>query len=95
LYIDTAIWDKIQVPKPMSPLLDILRKKTMWTSDEGALTLLFLGVATEKLEKENVTGKYYHPQSVEVENPFALDEKLQDDLWTFSEQLVAPFYSKE
>jgi hypothetical protein len=67
----------------------------MWTSDEGALTMLFLGVAIDKLEIGKITGKYYHPQSLEVENPLAMDEKLQDDLWNFSESLVAPFYDQE
>ena len=58
---------------------------------EGALTGLFLGVETERLIKENIRGKYFHPQSQEVVNPMAEDEKLQKDLWDFSESLIQKY----
>ena len=43
----------------------------VWTSEEGALTELYLGVATEDIQEKQLRGKYFHPQSVEVVNPYA------------------------
>ena len=63
----------------------------MWKADEGALTGLFFIAATDKLEKENIRGRYYHPIAQDVENPLANDEDLQDRLWSFTEELVKDF----
>jgi len=62
-----------------------------WSAAEGALTGLFLGVATDRLKKENIRGKYYHPQAQEVSNPLSMNETLQDELWRFSEELIQDF----
>jgi len=61
----------------------------MWKVEEGALTFLFLGTATERLKRENIHGRYFHPQSHEVRlNSKSLIEMLQEDLWKLSEDLV-------
>eukprot|EP00554_Chaetoceros_debilis_P002562 CAMPEP_0194094878 /NCGR_PEP_ID=MMETSP0149-20130528/55856_1 /TAXON_ID=122233 /ORGANISM="Chaetoceros debilis, Strain MM31A-1" /LENGTH=417 /DNA_ID=CAMNT_0038780739 /DNA_START=234 /DNA_END=1485 /DNA_ORIENTATION=+ len=79
--VNSAIWDVANFPSFVYLLLNPIRKRIMWTSKEGALTLLYLGAATEQLREMEVKGKYFHAQTQEVVNPFALDEKLQDDLW--------------
>ena len=66
----------------------------MWTAEEGALTILYLAVAVDQLKEKDIRGRYYHPQSHEVINPLSLDEQLQDDLWDFSEELVADIIGK-
>ena len=68
-----------------------VEKRLLWTAEEGALTLLYLGVATEELKEKNIRGKYFHPQAVEVINPLSLDEALQDKLWSFCEDLVKDY----
>ena len=35
----------------------------MWTAEEGALTLVYLGTAVEDLQRQGFRGKYFHPQS--------------------------------
>ena len=68
-----------------------MQKDAMWSSSEGALTLLYLGVQSDELYDKNIRGKYFHPQTQEVINEYALDEKDQDDLWTFCDQLVSEY----
>lgn len=87
--VQTEIWKKLNLPK----ILDFFLEKSniLWTSDEGALTLLYLAANVEELRKKDIRGKYFHPQSVEVVNPFSLDESLQDRLWQFSEELISEF----
>jgi len=68
-----------------------VEKRLTWTAEEGALTLLYLGVATDEIGEKNIRGKYFHPQAVEVVNPNSLDEKLQDEFWSFCEELVKDF----
>lgn len=99
--VETGIWDKIEWDKyaiarwlPLEQCLARLRR-LMWTSAEGALTLLFLGVAVDRLVEGNdgggIRGRYFHPQSMEVINPKALDEDLQKRVWMFLDDLVADF----
>ena len=90
--VNTEIFDKIpSLYRMVRVAFKVLREKAMWKPEEGALTLLYLGVATEVLKEKNIRGKYFHPQSVEVINPMSLDEVLQDKLWSFCEDLVKDF----
>jgi len=90
--VDTFLWDKGEaMPSFVVDFVNYLRKNVMWTAEEGALTQLYLGVATDELVAKNIRGKYYHPQAQEVVNPLSLDEKLQKELWEFSDTLVAKF----
>lgn len=75
----------------MDGLMDFFQKDVMWTSREGALTLLYLGVQLDQLKEKNIRGKYYHPQTQEVVNEAALDEQRQDDLWKFCDELVSAY----
>lgn len=90
--VNTEIWGKVSLPSFIECVANKIRGKIMWAADEAALTLLYLGAATEELNEKNITGKYFHPQTKEVVNPLSLDEKLQDELWRFSEELVADFF---
>ncbi|KAL7520385.1 hypothetical protein ACHAWX_005112 [Stephanocyclus meneghinianus] len=68
-----------------------LEKRLLWTSAEGALTVLYLGVATDDIRNYNLRGKYYHPQSIEYNHPYASDEQLQENVWNLCEELVKNF----
>lgn len=61
---------------------------SMWPADVAALSLLYLGVALDDLQKKNVRGRYYHPIAIEVVNPLSLDEGLQHKVWAFLDDLV-------
>lgn len=91
--VDTGIWIK----NPLVPMfvqeyiLYYIRKHIMWSAAEGALTLLYLGVATDDIKSRNIRGKYFHPQSVMIENKNADEPVLQRKLWEFSDELVKDF----
>lgn len=89
--VQTEIWKKVNLPKVFDYLIEKWLWNILWTSDEGALTLLYLAANVEELRKKDIRGKYFHPQSVEVVNPYSLDESLQDRLWQFSEELISSF----
>lgn len=93
--VDTGIFRKAlttaRLPWFMFDLFDWLQANVMWTASEGAHTGLFLGAQKDYLRRNGVRGLYFHPQGVLMNNPLAEDEKLQEDLWTFSESLVRDF----
>jgi NAD(P)-dependent dehydrogenase (short-subunit alcohol dehydrogenase family) len=90
--VDTGIWQKNpMIPALIQDFITYLRKNVMWTAAEGALTMLYLGVATTRLAEENVRGKYFHPQSQKMVNPLALDVELQNSVWDFSDELVKDY----
>ena len=92
--VDTGIWQKNPlIPGFVQKLITYLRKNAMWNAAEGALTMLYLGVAMDQLKKKNIRGKYFHPQSQEMVNPLSLDTDLQDAVWKFSDELVKDFSS--
>ena len=73
-------------PPAKGALKWFMDQRSLWSAEDGALTELFLGVAAE-----NITGKFYSPMAVEVENPQSLDEDRQDSLWEFCEKLVKDY----
>jgi WW domain-containing oxidoreductase len=91
--VNTLSWQK----NPMFPewlkatVFAFLQQKFMWNATEGALTMLYLGVATDKLQAKNIRGQYFHPQVHPVVNEYALDQDLQRRLWNFCEELVQDF----
>lgn len=93
--VATEIWEKTlsqaRAPQFTVDFFEWLKRETMWTPAEGALTGLFLGAATDRIVRDNLRGRYYHPQAQEVVNPVALNQTLQDQLWEFSEELVKDF----
>jgi len=90
--VNTGIWQKNpMIPGVVQSVITYLRENCMWTAAEGALTMLFLGVATQRLTEEDIRGKYFHPQSQEMMNPLALDTDLQQAVWKFSDELVKDF----
>ncbi len=94
--VDTYIWEKGHHSSELWPdalikFNNYMRKNAMWTPEEGALTQLYLGVAVDQLVERDIRGRYFHPQAQEVVNTLSLDEKVQKDLWEFSDELVAKF----
>jgi NAD(P)-dependent dehydrogenase (short-subunit alcohol dehydrogenase family) len=78
-------------PPFFSHAIQYLEEQLLWTSTEGALTELYLGVAMDEIREKNIRGRYYHPQSHEYNHPHAGDELLQKNVWNFCEELVKPF----
>lgn len=90
--VNTGIWQKNPlIPGFVQNVITYLRENCMWTGAEGALTMLYLGVATQRLKEGNIRGKYFHPQSHEMVNPLALETDLQQAVWKFSDELVKDF----
>jgi retinol dehydrogenase-12 len=79
------------LPKVVLDFYTSLVSSLVWTSEEGALTELYLGVATEDIQEKQLRGRYFHPQSVEVVNPYAENEELQENVWQLCEGLVEKF----
>ena len=87
--VSTSLFNKSpKIPDVIMPVLNYLKSQIMWTTEEGALTPLYLGVAIQQLQDKNIRGKFYHPQSVEMINPLSLDEELQSKVWKFCDELV-------
>ena len=78
-------------PHTLTRAKAFFEKRVIWKVEEGALTLLYLGVATDELREKNVRGRYFHPMAVEVENPLSMDEELQDKLLAFCDGLVKDY----
>lgn len=51
----------------------------------------YLGVATDDIKSNNIRGKYYQPQAVEIDHQHAYDEVLQDNVWNLCEELVKEY----
>jgi NAD(P)-dependent dehydrogenase (short-subunit alcohol dehydrogenase family) len=90
--VNTGIWQKNpMIPALIQDFITYLQKNVMWTAADGALTMLYLGVATTRLVEENVGGKYFHPKSQSMVSPLALDVELQNPVWDFSDELVKDY----
>jgi len=71
-------------------------KQNMWNATEGALTPLYLGVATNDIQQMKINGRYYSPMAVEVSPPtIALDTELQDKVWEFCNDLIKDYVLQE
>jgi len=96
--VNTAIFEKARhlIPSILQNTFDYLRENMMWTPAEGALTLLYLGTATDELVSKDIRGKYYHPQSIQVKHPLTQgEEELQRKAWNFCDDLVKDFIVAE
>lgn len=78
-------------PQWLTNIKSWVEKRLIWSVDEGALTLLYLGAGTGEIREKDIRGKYFHPQAVEVVNSKAGNESLQDKFWSFCEELVKDF----
>ena len=92
--------DSLQVSSGIRKVLDAISKRVfsyIWTPEEGALTLLYLGTALEDLQTKKIRGQYFHPQATLIEDHPAASDKdpgtkiLQEKLWKFLDELVADF----
>jgi len=99
--VATNIWGKnARNGLPLGRLLELAVERFqsfVWTPEEGALTLLYLGTAVEDLRTKNIRGQYYHPQSRKMtDHKFARDndpetKDLQERLWEFLDELVVDY----
>ena len=102
--VNTNIWNIIEYDNTpflndvFKYIVENLLRPIMWTPEEGALTLLYLGTNVHDLQTKNIRGKYYHSQSIEMNNPIfapndgSKETKLvQEKLWLFLDDLVADF----
>ena len=67
--------------------------QSMWTPMDASLTPLYLGVAIDDIQHNNINGKLYSPVAVEVVYPpeISMNEKMQDEVWNFCDELVKEF----
>jgi len=65
----------------------------LWSSSLGALTGLYL--ATQAVVEKNIRGAYFHPQTIEVVNPYSLDETAQNNVWELCEIAVEKFLAQK
>lgn len=92
----TIDWERYALGR-FVPLIAATVIKIMWTAEEGALTLLYLGTAVDRLRTNNTRGQYFHPQAtLMTDHKFARDndqetKDLQVRLWKFLDELVADF----
>jgi len=90
-------WERLSLRDKLGKLIVGVFRSLAWTSEEGALTLIYLGTAVEQLQKDNIRGQYFHPQSKWIkEHDIAKDDDpetkiLQEKLWKFLDELVAGF----
>jgi len=99
--VDTGIWDQLSgvvgeglMGNVLRGLLQSLQDRFMWSAADGALTQIYLGAHVEDIVGEDIRGRYFHPQAIEVppnQNPEQNNIILQKAFWTFAEELVAPF----
>lgn len=91
--VDTGIfnvWER-RLPSGVFSFFKRANSYFLWSAAEASLTMLYLGAAKESLVNNNIRGKYFHPQAQEIINPLSLDEKLQKELWEFSDDLISNF----
>jgi len=79
------------LPKFIQNWRSMLVNNVCWSPEEGALTELYLGVATDEIQQKQLRGRYFHPQSVEVTNSYAESVELQENVWNLCEGLVEKF----
>ncbi|KAF9403375.1 hypothetical protein BGX21_004917 [Mortierella sp. AD011] len=59
-----------------------------YTPEVGSLTQLYLATSPE-IEEKNIRGRYFIPIANEIKADYrARDEKVQEEYWTFTENLV-------
>jgi len=94
--VHTEIWNKTnQDDREHGPIVQVFIniveyfKESMWTSEEGALTQVYLA-ASDDVRVQNIRGRYYHPQAQEVlpNMPWAVNWTHQKALWAFTEELI-------
>jgi len=95
--VQTEIWSNHkQEKKPDSIIFGMFDsvveyfKESMWTSEEGALTQVYLA-ASDDVRVQDIRGRYYHPQAQEVlpSMPWAVNWTHQKAVWAFTEELIA------
>mmetsp|Transcript_52700 Transcript_52700/g.111972 ORF Transcript_52700/g.111972 Transcript_52700/m.111972 type:complete len:388 (+) Transcript_52700:81-1244(+) len=79
------------LPEFLVNTMSYINQRLLWTAEEGALTGIYLGVATDEIRSNNLRGRYFHPQSVEFDHPHMKDEELQENLWRLCEESVQNF----
>ncbi|KAF9906120.1 hypothetical protein EC991_000916 [Linnemannia zychae] len=72
----------------MGTLTEKVTRMVAMTPKQGALTELYCATSPE-IENNDIRGRYFIPIANEIEpSAFARDERLQEELWAFSEKLV-------
>ena len=79
------------LPQFIKNAIHYASSQVMWSSEVGALTEIYLGVATEDIKSNNIRGTYFHPIAVEIDHPHANNKVLQDNVWNLCEELVKDY----
>ena len=81
------------VPKIVQRAITQMLDHLLWTPSLGALTGLYL--ATQAVVEKNIRGAFFHPQTIEVVNPYSLDETAQNNVWELCEIAVEKFLAQK
>ena len=89
-FVSTAMTDPDKRPfgKVGKAIFGLVVKAFAVTPDQGALTQLYLATSPE-IENKAVTGRYFVPIAHEIQpSKYGRDEHLQEELWSWSEEMV-------
>ncbi|KAF9906126.1 hypothetical protein EC991_000922 [Linnemannia zychae] len=76
------------VSKVMDGWKDWFSRQLGISVEKGVLTQLYLATSPE-IENKRISGRYFWPVALELQpSSYALDEKLQEELWAYSEKFV-------
>lgn len=86
--IQSKVVEALKLPDFVMQLMDLVQLHVIWTAEEGALTPLYLGVASDEIVPKKIRGRYFHPIAQEISHPYATDKELQAKVWSFLEELT-------
>ncbi len=82
--VATNIWTR--APRWAQPLLNVIKRLTMLTAEQGAETIVHLATSQDV---EGQTGGYYEKNRRVTPSARARDERMATKLWALSEQMVS------
>ena len=89
--VDTGLYDKMNLGSGLVRfLVQQLQDGFFWNAEDAALGLLYLGIATDALKRDNVRGQYFHPHATRVDphDKFTTDPALGEAVWDFTNSLI-------
>lgn len=96
--VATKIWYEHADLNAAWAMFNAVHQKLMWTPEDAALTLLYLGTAVEELQQKDIRGQYFHPQATPMDDHELFEDDnarrtkdLQENLWGFLDELVRDF----
>jgi len=97
--VATKIWHEHANLNTAWSLFNTIHQTLMWTPEEAALTLLYLGTVVEDVQQNDIRGQYFHPQATRMDDHVLFQDgdnaqqtkELQENMWDFLDELVRDF----